>query len=631
MCAATVGRHVPAHGLHLNVSALESFARSRAFDGVAIACLALPLFAFNAAERPVTGVLEERVAITSREMWRAGEWIVPTMNGEIRLQKPPLAYWMAEGFAACRGVFDDWTLRFPFAILSVGTALLVGCAGKALAGPNAGLLAAIALLTSALFVKEGHLATPDPVLFFSAAGAWLFQIRARQRLERGPNAIDRIALHAFLSLGFLAKGPVILLLVLAPSLLEAVVARSRDPLRPFWSPIGIGLFALAAVFWPLAVIYELGHRGNDGLAAVRVWYLESFGKVLPSSGVEDGYKFHRHPGPWYFYLPRLFPAFGIWSPILLASLWLEARSRVARFPWLLFVFILVTFSAIAEKKSAYMLPLAGPGALLVGILLESHYPRYRSGLRVATKVLLPVAAVWLGTCAAWATWPERAARLVTAMTGDEGRLVIQAFALRPMVLLFFGALPLAGVIVLSKLLVRDGPRAPFLALGAVLVAATTAYTTLKNGIPEEEGDMRRAASALSSTLAPTQAVFCLGGRSVGAVGSLPGGLVYYLDRLVTLIDERHLETLATVPRGGALLVSETRLVRCSKSGVPEQPLAPGEERSSFDEGSHRFHALDRPDGALAGFIVRSVVNPEAVSPGDRVYFLERESGAEPGR
>ena len=42
----------------------------------------------------VPDIMESRNIITAREMARGGDWIVPTMNGELRLEKPPLPTWV---------------------------------------------------------------------------------------------------------------------------------------------------------------------------------------------------------------------------------------------------------------------------------------------------------------------------------------------------------------------------------------------------------------------------------------------------------------------------------------------------------------------------------------------------------
>ena len=40
-------------------------------------------------------IMESRNMITSREMVYDGNWMIPTMNGELRLEKPPLPTWIS--------------------------------------------------------------------------------------------------------------------------------------------------------------------------------------------------------------------------------------------------------------------------------------------------------------------------------------------------------------------------------------------------------------------------------------------------------------------------------------------------------------------------------------------------------
>ena len=50
----------------------------------------------------VPDIMEARNMVTAREMVHDGNWLVPTMNGDLRLEKPPLPTWLtavAETFA----------------------------------------------------------------------------------------------------------------------------------------------------------------------------------------------------------------------------------------------------------------------------------------------------------------------------------------------------------------------------------------------------------------------------------------------------------------------------------------------------------------------------------------------------
>ena len=42
----------------------------------------------------VPDIMESRNIVTAREMVYDGNWVVPTMNGELRFEKPPLPTWI---------------------------------------------------------------------------------------------------------------------------------------------------------------------------------------------------------------------------------------------------------------------------------------------------------------------------------------------------------------------------------------------------------------------------------------------------------------------------------------------------------------------------------------------------------
>lgn len=579
--------------------------------------LAVPVFFLPTKERTVSSILEERVAITSREMWRKGEWIVPTMNGQLRLQKPPLAYWLVHAYAVLRGSFDDDTLRHPFAVLGVGAALFAWATARRLFGPRAALLAAASLITMALFVKEGRTATADSAQLFCALGAWHFYLCSRQALEPSSppgsrrSGWNQLGFYAFLGLGALAKGPVILLLCIVPPLLEAAVTRSLDPLRPLAYPPGIACFLLLALFWPAAVILRLSAESSP-VDACRLWWLESMGKVLPSSGVEGGYKYQRHSHEWHFYLPRLFSAFGVWTPALLSALVLGFKRNMAhRLPWVLFVVIFISFSLVTEKKQAYLLPLLGPGSLLVGWFIDAWYPRFQPRLRPVAWALCGFGAVLFGLCVCLALAPQALDGIVERLCGEEGLQVLCTFAVKPIYLVLLGLVAFLGSLGFALGLRRPGPLPAFLALSAALSLGTWFYNELKADLPIEEGDMRVASRVAASLLDPQASVFCVGTLSAQAVGSLPGGFVYYLDRPVQLIEERKIlespdTALGGVSAGAGLLINEERIE--TLCGGEPMSLEPG----------------DRPGGRLQGFVVRGIVNPEAPVKRDRVQVLQRE-------
>ena len=57
------------------------------------AVVAITFFINNRTLQP--DIMESRNLVTAREMVETGQWLVPTMNGELRLEKPPLPTWVS--------------------------------------------------------------------------------------------------------------------------------------------------------------------------------------------------------------------------------------------------------------------------------------------------------------------------------------------------------------------------------------------------------------------------------------------------------------------------------------------------------------------------------------------------------
>src|SRR4029077_3395729 len=85
---------------------------------------------------------EPRFAEASREMIERGNYIVPYFNNQLRLDKPPLAYWAQ---VASYHIFgeNDLGARFPSSVAAALVAPLIFAWVSRLAGANLGWWAAI--------------------------------------------------------------------------------------------------------------------------------------------------------------------------------------------------------------------------------------------------------------------------------------------------------------------------------------------------------------------------------------------------------------------------------------------------------------------------------------------------------
>jgi 4-amino-4-deoxy-L-arabinose transferase-like glycosyltransferase len=156
---------------------------------------------------------EGRYAQIPREMLQAGDWVVPTLQGEPYLDKPPLFYWLVMLAYAGLGC-HDWAARLVPALALHGSVLLTYLLGRRLVGNRAALWGALLLAVSPGFLSMGRLLLLDGVLTFwlTLAMFTLFLAQAGTRLHRGWWLLAALAC----GLGILTKGPVAIVLPLVP-------------------------------------------------------------------------------------------------------------------------------------------------------------------------------------------------------------------------------------------------------------------------------------------------------------------------------------------------------------------------------------------------------------------------------
>src|SRR5205823_13965997 len=156
---------------------------------------------------------EGRYAEIPREMLARGDWIVPYLQGEPYLDKPPLLYWLVMGSYALCGV-HDWAARLVPALAVHGCILLLYLLGRLSLGARAAFWGALLLALMPGFVGMGRLLLLDGVLALWVTLALLAAFEAARGPALRPGWWVLSAVTG--GLGVLTKGPVICLLVLPP-------------------------------------------------------------------------------------------------------------------------------------------------------------------------------------------------------------------------------------------------------------------------------------------------------------------------------------------------------------------------------------------------------------------------------
>ncbi|HSS50802.1 MAG TPA: glycosyltransferase family 39 protein, partial [Thermoanaerobaculia bacterium] len=219
---------------------------ARSYAGLAAACLLAVLIAFaGIGSHSLWSPDEPTGAAVGRAMLESGDLIVPRLNGEPFLEKPPLYWWVQVAALRAFGILDS-VARLPSALFSMLTLLVAYAIGRRLGGPRQGMLALVVLGTTVVFVQNLGRVVVDPALTFFVALAHLgFAVLAEPR-SVSEARWARLLVAVAIPLGFLSKGVVAIGLGAGPPVLYLLATRRGRALRELalLAALGVPVFAL---------------------------------------------------------------------------------------------------------------------------------------------------------------------------------------------------------------------------------------------------------------------------------------------------------------------------------------------------------------------------------------------------
>ena len=356
--------------------------------------------------------------LTAVETLHDGHWAVPTLNGQPRLQKPPFTHWITSlGILSSDSL--EWGSRWPTLLMACIMLAGVYDLGKSVRNWRLGLLSAIVCGTTFFFIRYSRRATYDMQLAMWVVLTNAFLARAFFRNQRW---LGCCAAGLALGAALMTKGPPALFETILPVGLFAgwdawYRRRSGDPQAgqsggagrvqalQGSDTLGDGLaHGSAGWCWPLVagaallaivslpwVVYILDRYSLD---TVRLWINEvrlqeerDAGDTTPRWEV-------------FVFLPQMTP----WTLWLIAGLivmfWRQSvvRFREAVFTVLIVVVPLACLVVYPPVRNRYMVPMAGPAAVIAAWGLLQCLSTWQKPRRV-DRAMVVVHWVTVGTLA----------------------------------------------------------------------------------------------------------------------------------------------------------------------------------------------------------------------------------------
>lgn len=307
---------------------------------------------------------EPRFAQATKQMIETGNYVDIRFQNEVRYKKPVGIYWLQ---AASVKIFNPhhldeiWAYRLPSQVGATVAVVMTAAIGSLLFSPLTGFLAALMLAASLLLNTEARLAKTDAVLLACVTVAQYTLARAYRDRTSFATAS---AFWTAQAIGFLVKGPIVLLITLA-TLGYLRVTEKRlgwfKSLRPW---IGLPYALLLTVPWFAAILMTShGHfmaesAGHDMLA--KIWQGQNHG-IVP-------------PGMHLLIFPLMFFPGSLIAMLALPGVWQNRRDSAVRFclGWILVPWIV--FELSLTKLPHYVLPVYPAIAILAADMLAKGFP-----------------------------------------------------------------------------------------------------------------------------------------------------------------------------------------------------------------------------------------------------------------
>ena len=175
---------------------------------------------------------EAFVAQAAREMIASGAVLVPTIDGQPWLEKPPLAFWLVALAGKLSGEVTEFVARAPSSVAATLLAIGVSIVAAGRFGADVGRLAGLIQASTSWFVMRGRLAEADIVL--ACLVTWIMLAFDRLRTR---DAIPRDSGLGTQDSGGGIRGPHVAFRSSSPS------PRERAGVRGVASPVASGMGA----------------------------------------------------------------------------------------------------------------------------------------------------------------------------------------------------------------------------------------------------------------------------------------------------------------------------------------------------------------------------------------------------
>jgi len=373
--------------------------------------------------------------LVGRDLWKAdepysfgmvnhivktGDLVVPVLAGEPFMEKPPLFFLTAAGFAR---LCSPWmklhdAARLASALYMFLAILFTGLTARELIGKDYIGITMVVLIGSTGIQEIAHKLITDVAMIAGLSIALYGLAVSLRRYVVGGILIGTGAGIGFLSKGLLAPG----FLGIIALVLPAVFSAWRRKTHVYALLIAFAAALPWFVVWPLALYMRSPDLFNE-------WFwIQNVGRFLSNSLVGQRYS------PAFYLIQITYIALPA-LPIALWAIWLNRRSlrehAALQIPLMAFLVMLIVLSLSSSIRSIYGLPMIFPLALLAAAGADSFPDRAKKATNWFSIGFLGFIAFVL-----WVGW-------IVMVSGFPSSVAHQLYRLQPDYMPIFNSLHLA--------------------------------------------------------------------------------------------------------------------------------------------------------------------------------------------
>ena len=310
-------------------------------------------------------IMEARNFITAREMLTDGNWLLTTMNGLPRYEKPPLPTWLTAISGLLFGIKSVAALRLPAVLFVALTGVGIYLLSKKLLGDKEQSFINALIGVTSFYVIGIIIEAPWDIFthgFMLIAIYFLFEFfQVRQNFKTS------LLAGCFIGFSILSKGPISIYALLLPFLIAYGFTYKFQLSRKQW----MWIFNCVIVSLVIGGWWYLYIRLNDPQA------FKSIANKETSNWGSYNVK------PFYYYW-SFFMQSGIWTiPAFVSLLYPYLKTKVSnlkayRLSLLWTILSVILLSIVPEKKARYLMPVLIPLAINTGFYIEYLIKRFRN-------------------------------------------------------------------------------------------------------------------------------------------------------------------------------------------------------------------------------------------------------------